>query len=134
MQLWDIGALAKAFNVPTSTLRYYEEIGLIRSIARKGLRRQFGPDAPLALSLVALGKAAGFALDDIAAIVAPNTRPDIPRDELRARADALDVQAQQLTALAEMLRHVADCPAPHHLECPTFQKLLRVAPKLRARA
>jgi hypothetical protein len=26
-----------------------------------------------------------------------------------------------------MLRHVADCPAPSHMECPTFRRLVEDA-------
>ena len=43
MILLDIGVLAEKSGVPASTLRYYEEIGLIESLGRRGLRRQFGP-------------------------------------------------------------------------------------------
>ena len=52
-------------------------------------------------------------------------RPDIPRDQLRARADALQRQMLDLRLLRDAVRHVADCPAPSHLECPTFRKLLK---------
>ena len=37
----DIGALAQRSQLSTATLRYYEEKGLIHSIGRKGLRRQY---------------------------------------------------------------------------------------------
>ncbi len=33
MDLLDIGVLSKGSGVPASTLRYYEELGLIRSAA-----------------------------------------------------------------------------------------------------
>jgi hypothetical protein len=64
-------------------------------------------------------------------------RPNLSRADLSARADALDDQIRKLTALRNALRHAADCPAPSHMECPTFQRLLRVAsrrgPKRHAR-
>jgi hypothetical protein len=41
MKPLDIGVLSKRSGVPPSTLRYYEEIGLIQSAGRHGLRRQF---------------------------------------------------------------------------------------------
>jgi DNA-binding transcriptional MerR regulator len=34
--------LSERSGVPASTLRYYDEIGLIESLGRRGLRRQFG--------------------------------------------------------------------------------------------
>ncbi len=127
MKSLDIGALAARTGLPPSALRYYEEIGLITPEGRHGLRRQYGPEALTRLSLVALGKAAGFSLADIAGMIGRDDRPDLPRDELRARAQGLDRQIRDLTALRDTLRHVADCPAPHHMDCPTFRRLLRLA-------
>ena len=40
----DIGEVARRTGTPVSTLRYYDERGLIASIGRVGLRRQFPPD------------------------------------------------------------------------------------------
>ena len=37
----DIGEVAKKAKVAPSTLRFYEEKGLIKSIGRQGLRRQY---------------------------------------------------------------------------------------------
>jgi hypothetical protein len=36
-----------------------------------------------------------------------------------------------LRVLRDALRHVAECPAPSHLECPTFRKLLKAATRRR---
>ncbi|MEM1129070.1 MAG: helix-turn-helix domain-containing protein [Pseudomonadota bacterium] len=134
MKVLDIGDLSEQSGLPASTLRYYEEIGLISSIGRNGLRRQFGPETPLQLALVTLGKSAGFSLTEIAGMFGDDGVPALPRDELRAQADALDAQIRELTALSHLLRHVADCPAPSHLECPTFRRLLKVAVRRKRRA
>lgn len=125
MKLLDIGEVAERSGVAASALRYYEEIGLITSAGRKGLRRQFGPETLLQLSLITLAKAAGFSLQEISGMFGKDGRPDLPRDQLHARADALETQIQELSRLRDALRHVADCPAPSHLECPKFRKLLR---------
>ncbi|MBN8280142.1 MAG: helix-turn-helix domain-containing protein [Gammaproteobacteria bacterium] len=127
MQDLDIAEVARRTGVPASTLRYYEEKGLIRSVGRRGLRRVFDPRILERLPLIALGSAAGFSLDDIARMFAPDGRPRIDRDLLRTRAGELDATIRQLTKLREGLRHAADCPAPNHLECPTFRRLLGIA-------
>ena len=41
MRQLDIGEVARRSGVPASTLRYYEEKGLIASSGRHGLRRLF---------------------------------------------------------------------------------------------
>lgn len=127
MHVLDIGEVAERTGVVPSTLRYYEEIGLIASLGRHGLRRQFDADVLLKLALIAMGKVAGFSLEEIAGMFGRDGRPDIPRDQLRERADELQRQMVELRTLRDVLRHVADCPAPSHLECPTFRKLMQAA-------
>ncbi len=127
MAVLDISEVAERSGVAPSTLRYYEEIGLIVSLWRRGLRRQFDADVLLKLSLIAMGKAAGFSLQEIAGMFGRDGRPEIPRDQLRVKADELQRQMAELRTLRDILRHVADCPAPSHLECPTFRKLMRAA-------
>ena len=127
MKLLDIGTVSEQSGIPPSTLRYYEEIGLVSSVTRRGLRRQFGPEIMLQLSLIALGKTAGFSLSEIAGMFRKDGAPDVPRPALHARADELDRQIRDLTVLRKALRHVADCPAPSHLECPKFRRLMRIA-------
>ncbi len=127
MKPLDIAEVAAQSGLPASTLRYYEDIGLIASIGRRGLRRLFGPEILLRLGLIGLGREAGFSLAEIAAMFDRDGRPMVPRGELHARADAIDRQARDLAALGTLLRHVADCPAPSHLACPSFRRLLRAA-------
>lgn len=126
MKVLDIGDVSVRSGLRPSTLRYYEEIGLIRSIGRHGMRRQFGPETILQLSLIALGKSAGFSLAEISGMFGSDGMPNLPRAVLHTRADDLDRQIRKMTTLRNALRHVADCPAPTHLECPTFRRLLQV--------
>ena len=123
----DISEVAKRTGLPASTLRYYEEKRLIASIGRQGLRRVFAPAVLERLALIALGRAAGFSLDEIATMFAPDGRPRIERRMLKAKAVELDRTIRRLGAMRDGLRHAADCPAPSHMECPTFRRLLREA-------
>lgn len=129
MKFLDIGEVSAGSGVAPSALRYYEEIGLISSVSRHGLRRQFPPEVLLQLKLVAMGKAAGFSLEEISGMFGSNGSPNLSRALLHDKADDLDRQIRQLMALRDTLRHVADCPAPSHMECPTFRRLLDVAGK-----
>ena len=129
MKLLDIGEVAAKTGIPPSALRYYEEIGLISSVSRHGLRRQYEPDVLLQLKLIVLGKTAGFSLREISRMFGKGGKLDLPRNALRQKAAELDLQIRQLATLSSTIRHVADCPAPSHLECPTFRRLLNVAVK-----
>lgn len=123
----DIAEVARASGVPASALRYYEEKGLIVSVGRRGLRRVFGPDVLERLALIALGRAAGLSLDEIARMFAPDGQPQIDRSLLSAKADELDRSIRRLTAMRDGLRHAAACQAPSHMACPTFRRLLGLA-------
>jgi len=123
----DIAEVARRSGVPASTLRFYEERGLIASIGRQGLRRRFAPEVLDQLSLIALGRASGFTLDEIGTMFAPDGRAAIDRRMLSAKADDIDRSIKRLAAMSKGLRHAAECRARSHLECPTFQRLLRAA-------
>ena len=123
----DIAEVAQRAGVTAATLRFYEEKGLIRSIGRRGLRRVFGNDVLERLALISLGRAAGFSLDEIGRMFAPGGTLDIDRGLLAERADELDRTIRRLGALRDGLRPAAACPAPSHLECPTFRRILRAA-------
>ena len=123
----DITEVARRSGLPASTLRFYEEKKLIASVGRRGLRRLFDPGVLERLALIALGRAAGFSLDEIAGMFGPDGRPRIDRQRLAAKANELDARIRELRALRDSLRHGAACPAPSYLECPTFRRLLRAA-------
>lgn len=127
MKVLDIGEICERAGLRPSAVRYYEEIGLISSIGRNGLRRQFAPDVLLRLGLISMGKSAGFTLDEIAGMFAEDGQPDLPRETLHQKADALERQIVELKAMRDLVRHVADCPAPTHMECPTFRRLVGLA-------
>lgn len=120
----DIAEVAKRSGVPASTLRFYDERGLITSTGRHGLRRVFDAGVLERLALIALGRSAGFSLDEILRMFAPAGRAQIDREALAAKAKELDGTIRRLRAMRDGLRHAVACPAPSHLECPTFRRLL----------
>jgi len=128
----DIAEVAKASGLPASTLRFYEEKGLIQSNGRSGLRRLFSANVIERLALISLGRSAGFSLDEIGEMFTPEG-PDINRVLLLAKADELDRKIKELASMRDGLRHAAVCNAPNHFECPKFLRLLRVAGKNRFR-
>ena len=125
--MMDIAEVAKRAGVPASTLRFYEEKGLISSVGRQGLRRVFNTSVLERLALIALGRAAGFSLDEIARMLGTKGSPDIDRELLINKADELDRRIGKLTAMRDGLRHAAVCSAPSHMECPKFRRLLGLA-------
>ena len=120
----DIAEVARRSGLRASALRFYEEKGLIRAVARRGGRRMFDPAVFDQLALIALGRTAGFSLDEIAAMFGEAGEPRIDRQLLSDRADTIDRRIAELGAVRDGLRHAAACPAPDHMQCPTFRQLL----------
>ena len=123
----DIVEVARRSGVPASTLRFYEEKGLITAVGRRGLRRLFDPDVLERLSLIALGQAAGFSLEEIGGMLDSRGRPQVDRTRLVEKADELDQTIRRLTAMRNGLRHAAVCPAPSWMECPNFRRIMKAA-------
>ena len=123
----DIAEVARRSGLPASTLRFYEEKGLVQVLNRQGERRRFGPQILDQLALISLGQSAGFSLEEIRSMLTSNGEPHIDRQALLAKAAEIDASIKRLRAMSRGLRHAAACPAPSHAECPTFQRLLKDA-------
>jgi DNA-binding transcriptional MerR regulator len=97
---YTIGQLAQAAGVPTSTVRYYERIGLLQPARRTaGNYRLYGADALEQLRFIRAAQATGFALEDI--IRLRNFRSDDP-------AVCHDVQTLIEERLADLEQRVTD--------------------------
>jgi DNA-binding transcriptional MerR regulator len=123
----DITVVARRSGVPASTLRFYEEKGLITSTGRRGLRRLFDPGVLERLALIALIRVAGFSLEEIARMFSRDGRLRVERERLTAKAEELDRTILRLVAMRDSLRHAAACTAPSHMECPRFRRFVRLA-------
>jgi DNA-binding transcriptional MerR regulator len=123
----DIAEVAQRSGVPASTLRFYEDKGLIRSVGRRGLRRLFTDEVLEQLALIALGRTAGFSLDEIAGMLGSDGNPRIDRQLLADKAERLDKSIHKLMAMRDGLRHAAECSAPSHMQCPKFRRLMGLA-------
>ncbi|MEC5343241.1 helix-turn-helix domain-containing protein [Brenneria populi Li et al. 2015] len=123
----DIAQVARASGLTPATLRFYESKGLISPTGRHGLRRQYPAGVLQQLALIALGKRAGFSLKEIAGMFDPTGKPLPDRDRLAEKAREINDTIQRLAAVRDGLQHAADCPYANHLECPSFQKMLKAA-------
>ncbi|AIS57428.1 MerR family transcriptional regulator [Vibrio coralliilyticus] len=121
----DIADVSRQSGLKPSTLRYYEKLGLIRSIGRNGLRRQYAPSVLNKLNIICLGRLAGLSLDEISAMFDDKDELAIDRNLLTKKTHEIDAQIKRLQAVRDSLNHVANCPEPSHLDCPSFQKMMK---------
>ena len=91
----DISEVAKMSGLPVSTIRYYDEQGLIKSTGRSGLRRQFNNSVVERLAMISLGSSVGFSLLEMKHMLTEQGA-EINRELLMAKADELDNQIKKL--------------------------------------
>lgn len=125
----DIGEVSKKSGLSTSALRYYEEIGLLSSNGRNGLRRQYHSDVLEKLALITLAKQAGFSLEELNTLFKSQKKVLLDKSQLKKKALEIDKKIKRMEAVRDGLLHACNCKAPSHLECPTFKRLLFIATK-----
>ena len=121
----DIADVSRRSGLKPSALRYYEKLGLIRSIGRNGLRRQYAPSVLNKLNIICLGRLAGLSLDEISVMFDDKDELSIDRALLTQKTHEIDAQIERLQAVRDSLNHVANCPERSHLDCPSFQKMMK---------
>jgi len=128
----DIGEVVKRSGVPASTLRYYEQLGLLQALGRRGLRRQYDERVLERRALIGLGQAAGLALQQIGLSLPPQHGCiSLDREALLAQADVLQRQITQLQRVRRHLQRAAACPeAQDARQCGSFRKLLRAQQRM----
>jgi DNA-binding transcriptional MerR regulator len=88
-----IGEVARQAGVAATTLRYYEQIGLVPAPARLGGQRRYDDSVLARLEVVRLCKSAGFALEEIQLLFADDA-PGRPASRALAEAKLAEIDAQ----------------------------------------
>lgn len=108
-----IGHIAKETGLPTSTIRYYEEIGLIPAPPRVSGQRIFDSGAVDRLQLIKLVAELGFSLGEIGQLVGgleegnPHAAPWTKF--ANAKLADLDAQIDGLQHVRNRLREAIEC-------------------------
>src|SRR5438034_10753389 len=68
--LLPIGELSERTGVPTTTLRYYDELGLVPPAARAAGRRRYAPSAVRDVGVILFFREIGFSLTEIGRFIA----------------------------------------------------------------
>lgn len=108
-----IGRLSRETGVKIPTIRFYEQIGLLKAPDRTASnRRLYGADASKRLGFIRHARELGFAVNDIRLLLGLADRPQTPCDEANRLAAeqlaATERKITRLTALRDELRRVAN--------------------------
>lgn len=88
-----IGEISRQTGVAATTLRYYEQIGLVPEPTRRGGQRRYDDSILSRLEMIALCKSAGFSLDEIQLLFADDA-PGRPASRALAEAKLAEIDAQ----------------------------------------
>ncbi|MCL4182457.1 MAG: MerR family transcriptional regulator [Burkholderiaceae bacterium] len=95
-----IGELAKRSGLAHSRIRFYESVGLLKTVERRpNGYRTYPPEAVVVLELIATAQKAGFSLDEIRALLPP----DLEHWEHSALIEALRRKVEDIEALQARL-------------------------------
>lgn len=120
----DIGVLSKQTGLSTAAIRFYESKGLIKSIGRKGLRRQYSKQVLQTISLIKILKTGGLSLTEIEKIFLHERKIKVNRELIDEKYNEIEEKINNLKNLLVILQHVKSCPYPDHLSCPDFLDML----------
>jgi Cu(I)-responsive transcriptional regulator len=107
----NVGEAARRAGLPAKTIRYYEEIGLIRPERTGNGYRAYTGDDIHRLAFLKRARGLGFSIDDCRQLMA------LYRDRSRASADVRQIAAAHVEAIEEKLRELQAMRA-------TLQKLV----------
>jgi MerR family transcriptional regulator, copper efflux regulator len=104
-----IGAVAKASGVPIKTIRYYEELGLLKSSGRtEGGFRLFDSDIVTRLNFIKRAQRLGLSLLEIKEFLDIHDQGNLPCEHVKVRlsqkVSEIEEQIQQLQILKYQLQ------------------------------
>jgi MerR family redox-sensitive transcriptional activator SoxR len=119
-----IGAVAALAGKRPSSIRYYEQIGLLPPAARVSGRRVYGADTLRTLGVIETGQRAGLTLDEIKALLSASPDDQAAIERLREMAARKLPQIKALIERTEIVRgwleSAARCECPSLDQCPLF--------------
>jgi MerR family transcriptional regulator, redox-sensitive transcriptional activator SoxR len=92
MNALTIGEVARRAGVAATTLRYYEQIGLVPEPQRLGGQRRYDDSILARLEVIGLCKSAGFTLEEIQLLFADDA-PGRPASRALAEAKLVEIDA-----------------------------------------
>ena len=99
-----IGSVAKESGVPIKTIRYYEELGLLKAVGRtEGGYRLFKSDIFARLNFIKRAQSVGLSLAEIKEFLDIHDRGDLPCERVKTKLEdklsEIEHQIQQLQIL-----------------------------------
>ncbi|HEY9849096.1 MAG TPA: heavy metal-responsive transcriptional regulator [Leptolyngbyaceae cyanobacterium] len=131
--LKQIGSVAKESGIPIKTIRYYEELGLLKALGRtEGGYRLFNSDVLTRLKFIKRAQSLGLSLLEIKEFLEVHEKGDLPCDHIKVKLEdkvaAIEQQIRDLQILKQELEGLLSgwTTIPQHPKetiCPIIQSL-----------
>lgn len=108
-ELKRIGSVAKESGLPIKTIRYYDELGLLKTLGRtEGNYRLFNSDVFSRLRFIKRAQGLGLSLLEIKEFLEVHDQGDLPCDHIKVKLEdklsQIEQQIQQLQILKQELK------------------------------
>lgn len=130
----NIGEVARRSGLPAKTIRYYEDIGLIRPMRGENGYRAFRESDLHKLAFLGRARALGFPIEECRALL--GLYEDAQRESAQVKTiaeehlAAIDARIGQLQAMRETLSHlVRSCHGDQRPDCPILSDLAGEEPE-----
>jgi DNA-binding transcriptional MerR regulator len=117
-----IGELSERTGVPTTALRYYDELGLVRPAARAAGRRRYAASAVGDVGVILFFREVGFSLAEIGRLLAGERQSR--RDMIDHKLAELAEQQHRIEVARTALEHGRECPASDPMKCSRFWSIV----------
>ncbi|SDF86435.1 MerR family transcriptional regulator [Sporomusa acidovorans] len=118
-KLFSIGQVAKSFGIHTSTLRYYEEVGVLKPAVRRSGRRYYGMPELERLTLIQMLQSNDLSLNEIFHLLTYPTELINWREVLNEHIAKLEKQIRSAVAAKSYLEYLLTCPSKNVFDgCP----------------
>lgn len=124
----NIGTAARQSGLPSKTIRYYEDIGLLTADRAANGYRDYSPDDVHRLRFVQRSRSLGFSIEECRQLLSLYTDRERASADVKAIATEklgeIDRKIAELTGLREMLGHlVKNCHGDARPDCPIIDGL-----------
>jgi DNA-binding transcriptional MerR regulator len=120
--LLSIGELSERTGVPTSALRYYDELGLVQPAARQAGRRRYAPSAVRDVGVILFLREIGFSLADVGRLLRADRQSW--REMIDRKLAELAEQQHRIEIARTALEHGLRCPAGEPTKCSRFWSII----------
>lgn len=123
-----IGEVAERSGIPLKTIRYYEDMGLVRPQRSGNGYRAFRVTDLHKLAFLGRARALGFSIEDCQTLLSLYEDESRESAQVKAVAEehltAIDDKIAQLQSMRETLSHlVRSCHGDHRPDCPILSDL-----------